>query len=111
MLDDPHALKLYIDGNSYRNPGGAGAIACVAHFPEAWNREDEIIFGEGFRETTNNRMELRACIEAFEYVAKHGNALGVSRVIIVTDSMYVHENYNRADAWRVSVRPSHLDMG
>ena len=66
MSDDPHALKLYIDGNCYQNPGGAGAIACVAHFPEDWNRPDEIIFNEGFHETTNNRMELSACIRALE---------------------------------------------
>jgi hypothetical protein len=34
MSDDPHALKLYIDGNCYQNAGGAGAIACVAIFPK-----------------------------------------------------------------------------
>jgi len=102
MLDDPHALKLYIDGNCYRNPGGAGAIACVAHYPDSWDREDEIIFEEGFHETTNNRMELRACIGAFEYVAKQGGTLGVSRVIIVTDSMYVYENYKCTDQWNAN---------
>ena len=47
-------------------------------------------------------MELRACIEALEYVSKHGRALGVSRVIIVTDSIYVYENYKRADEWRAN---------
>ena len=67
MSEDPHALKLYIDGNCYNNPGGAGAIACVAEFPESWRRDDEIIFNEGFHETTNNRMELSACIRAFKY--------------------------------------------
>jgi ribonuclease HI len=102
MLHDPHALKLYIDGNCYRNPGGAGAIACVAHYPDDWNREDEIIFEKGFHETTNQRMELRACIDAFEYVAEQDRALGVSRVIIVTDSKYVHECYHLADAWRAN---------
>ena len=66
MSDDPHALKLYIDGNCYKNPGGAGAIACVAKFPESWNRDDEIIFSKGFHETSNNRMELQACIKAYE---------------------------------------------
>jgi len=28
---DPHALKLYIDGNCYQNPGGAGAYALGGH--------------------------------------------------------------------------------
>ena len=102
MSDDPHALKLYTDGNCYKNPGGAGAIACVANFPESWNRQDEIIFSEGFYETSNNRMELQACIKALEYVAAQGNALGVQRVLIVTDSLYMTSNFKRAPAWRAN---------
>jgi ribonuclease HI len=100
MSDDPRALKLYIDGNCYGNPGGNGAIACVAHFPEDWNRADEIVFEEGFHETTNNRMELSACIRALEYVAEKGTSLGVERVVIVTDSQYVNEYYKQAATWR-----------
>jgi len=100
MSDDPRALKLYIDGNCYKNPGGAGAIACVAKFPDEWDRLDEIIFDEGFHETTNNRMELQACIRAYEYVASQGAKLGVERVLIVTDSIYVFDNRNRAVTWR-----------
>jgi ribonuclease HI len=102
MADDPHALKLYIDGNCYKNPGGAGAIACVARFPDDWNRPDEIIFNEGFHETTNNRMELQACIHAYEYVAEQGAALGVDRVLIVTDSLYVYDNHKRAATCRTN---------
>jgi ribonuclease HI len=100
MADDPRALKLYIDGNCYGNPGGNGAIACVAHFPEDWNRGDEIVFEEGFHETTNNRMELSACIRALEYVAEKGASLGVERVVIVTDSQYVDQYYKQAATWR-----------
>jgi ribonuclease HI len=102
MSDDPRALKLYVDGNCYKNPGGPGAVACVAQFPEEWNRPDEIIFNEGFHETTNNRMELQACIGAYEYVAREGTKLGVERVLIVTDSLYVFENRNRAVTWRAN---------
>src|ERR1017187_10275901 len=100
MADDPHALKLYIDGSCYRNPGGPGAYACVVKLPEAWNRDDEPVFALGFHETTNNRMELAACIRAFEHVIEHGYALRVERVIIITDSLYVFDNFNRAPGWR-----------
>jgi ribonuclease HI len=100
MPDDPHALKLYIDVNCYKNPGGAGAIACVAKFPESWNREDEVIFNEGFYETRDNCMELQACIKALEYVVAQGRTLGVQRVLIVTDSLYVFNNYKLAPKWR-----------
>jgi ribonuclease HI len=100
MSEDPYALKLYIDGNCYSNPGGAGAIACVAEYPESWNRADEVIFNEGFYETTNNRMELSACIRAYKYIADQGSELNVERVIVVTDSQYIYENHKRPPAWR-----------
>ena len=83
MSEDPRALKLFIDGNCYKNPGGPGAIACVAHFPDDWNRDDEIIFEEGFHETTNNRMELQACICAYEYVAIQGTKLWSHSWIVI----------------------------
>ena len=40
-------------------------------------------------------MELSACIRALEYVAEKGKELGVERVLIVTDSKYVHDNHKR----------------
>jgi ribonuclease HI len=100
VSEDPYALKLYIDGNSYKNPGGAGGFACVAEFPEAWNRPDEVVFEKGFYETTNNRMELCACISALEYVANAGKGIGVERVLIVTDSQYVSTGNRMAQQWR-----------
>jgi ribonuclease HI len=100
MSEDPHALKLYIDGNAYDNPGGAGGFACVAEFPEAWQRDDEVVFSKGFHETTNNRMELQACISALKYVGDKGRALGVERVQIVTDSKYVYDGQKMARTWR-----------
>jgi ribonuclease HI len=68
----------------------------MVKFPEEWNQDDEPVFAEGFHETTNNRMELAACIRAFEHVVEHGYALRVQRVIIITDSSYVFDNFNRA---------------
>ncbi len=100
MSGDPHALKLYIDGSAYNNPGGSGGIACFAEFPEAWERPDEEVFSVGFYETTNNRMELQGCIRALEYVKAKGSAIGVQRVQIVTDSLYVHDNQRMPAAWR-----------
>jgi ribonuclease HI len=100
MSLDPRALNIYIDGSALDNPGGAGGIAAWIEFPIDWNRPDEQLFQEGFKETTNNRMELAACIRAFEYVRAHGRGLGVERVQIVTDSQYVHEGYFMADRWR-----------
>lgn len=102
MSEDPHALKLYIDGNAYDNPGGTGGFACFAEYPESWNRPDEEIFRQGFHETSNNRMELQACICALEYVREKGSSLGVERVQIITDSKYVYDYQNMPTRWRAN---------
>ena len=99
-LLDPHALKLYIDGAAYKNPGGPGGFAIIAEYPEDWNRPNEELFREGYRETTNNRMELSACIRTMEYVCEMAQTMGVQRVLIVTDSLYVANNVHYLKAWR-----------
>jgi ribonuclease HI len=100
LMHDPHALKIYIDGSAYRNPGHEGGLAGIVEFPESLNREPEVIFEESYDRTTNNRMELRACIRAFKYVRDNSKPLGLSRVIILTDSLYVIENHKYAPFWR-----------
>jgi ribonuclease HI len=100
MSHDPRALKIYIDGSALKNPGGAGGFAAWVEFPMDWNRPDEQLFQQGFQETTNNRMELLACIRAFEYVRGQGRDLRVERVQIVTDSKYVHDWFFLAERWR-----------
>jgi len=98
MTLDPYALKIYIDGSSLKNPGGASGFAGRAEYPEDWNRPDEVLFSTGYKSSTNNRMELLACVTAMEHV--RDNVLGVQRVQIVTDSRYVHDNIPRAERWR-----------
>lgn len=99
MSFDPHALKIYVDGSCSKNPGGRGGFAVWVEFPFDWNRADELLDYVGYFCTNSNRMELKACIFAHEWVFKHGEGLGVQRVQIVTDSKYVFDNYNRAVAW------------
>jgi ribonuclease HI len=98
MTLDPYALKIYIDGSSLKNPGGASGFAGRAEYPDNWNRLDEVLFSTGYESSTNNRMELLACVTAMEHV--RDNVLGVQRVQIVTDSRYVHDNIPRAERWR-----------
>jgi ribonuclease HI len=100
VSEDPHALKLYIDGSAIDNPGGSGGIACFVEFPESWNRPDEKVFSDGFHETTNNRMELQACLRALEYVRDVVSAMDIDRVQIVTDSLYIFNNQKMPAAWR-----------
>jgi ribonuclease HI len=102
MLLDPRALKIYIDGSAFDNPGGRGGFAAIVEYPDDWNREKEVLRQEGYTETNNQRMELRACVEALRYVRENAANLGIQRVIIVTDSKYVYENWSRAHFWKAN---------
>jgi len=95
----PYALKIYIDG-SFRKSGYKGGFAGIAEFPEDSNLPTTTIFQRSYNATTNNRMELAACIEAMKYVFKEANRLQINHVIILTDSLYVHDNQHRCIIWK-----------
>jgi len=99
---DPRAIHIFTDGSAINNPGGEGGLAVVVSYPEHLQREDEVIFETGYLETTNNRMELLACIRALEWIrSNHPCWRDVTRVQIVTDSKYVADNVSyRARTWK-----------
>ena len=100
MQLDPRAVHIYTDGSCYRNPGGASGCAAIAHYPDHMEREDEQISDFGCAESTNNRMELLACIRALRWIRENRPWPGVTRVQIVTDSRYVKENIARCREWK-----------
>ncbi len=73
-----HNITIYTDGASRGNPGPGGYG--VVMMSGQHRRE----LSEGFRKTTNNRMELLAVIKALEKLKVEG-----SRVTVYTDSKYV----------------------
>ena len=74
--------------------------AVIARFPEHLSREDEIIVDFGCPRSTNQRMELTACIAGLEWVRGNIPWDGVTCVLVVTDSLYVTENIPRAPFWK-----------
>jgi len=96
---DSRAFKVYIDGNCWKNPGGPGGTAARVEFPLDWDRPDELVDYRGFFETNNQRMELRACIFAHEWVFENAEVLRIHRVQIFTDSMYVYKGYGWMTEW------------
>lgn len=72
------ALKIYTDGASRGNPGRGGYGAVLL-----WgNTKKEL--SDGYKLTTNNRMELLAVIKALEALTRDG-----LEIDIYTDSQYV----------------------
>ena len=72
------AITIYTDGSALGNPGpgGYGAVLLSGH-----HRKE---LSQGFRLTTNNRMELMAVCVALETLKFEG-----SDVVIYSDSKYV----------------------
>jgi ribonuclease HI len=100
MSFDPHALKIYTDGSCFNNPGGNGGFAAIVEYPDDHSRDNEQLEEVGFHETTNNRMELRACVWAHKWANEHAASLKINRVQIVTDSQYVHNFWRTASYWK-----------
>ena len=97
---DPRAIHIYTDGSCYRNPGGNSGCAAIVEYPEHLAKGDEQILDFGCSESSNNRMELLACICALQWIRSNSPWSGVTRVQIVTDSRYVKDNIARAASWR-----------
>lgn len=83
-----HDITIYTDGSSRGNPGpgGYGIIFLLG------NKMKEA--SEGFRLTTNNRMELLSVIVALETLKGEGH-----NVTIFSDSKYVVESINQKWVW------------
>jgi len=95
MPVDPHAVHIYTDGSCYKNPGGRSGCAAVVHYPDHLRQEDEDIVDFGCEESSNNRMELLACIRALQWVRENAPWPGVTRVQLFRDSQYVKDNLFR----------------
>ena len=92
----PYRVTVFTDGSanaSSRNGGYAFRIDC---------KNGSLEHGEGVRDTTNNRMELSACINSLIWC----KALGIKHINLYTDSMYTKNGIEKwckgwaANGWR-----------
>jgi ribonuclease HI len=86
--EDPETVIIYTDGSAIRNPGPGGYGVVLKHK----GRRKELSGGEPH--TTNNRMELTACITALRALKQPGKA------VLYSDSRYVVESINKGWARR-----------
>ncbi len=93
-----NGIDIYTDGACSGNPGPGGWGALLLYN----GHEKEICGGE--RETTNNRMELMAAIQALEALKQP------SRVQLHTDSVYVRDGITqwierwKRNGWRTAAK-------
>jgi len=81
-------IKIFTDGSSRGNPG-PGGYGVVMLYKD--NRKE---LSQGYKTTTNNRMELTAVIKALEAI-KTNNI----KVTIYSDSKYVVESVEKGWIW------------
>lgn len=84
----------YTDGSSLGNPG-PGGYGTILKFTDSSGKLHETEINEGFKITTNNRMELRGVLAVFEALKEP------VEVVITTDSQYVANAFNQhwIDSW------------
>ncbi|WP_264559900.1 ribonuclease HI [Flavobacterium sp. N2270] len=75
-----HEVHIYTDGAAKGNPGPAGYGVVMEMVGTPYKRE----FYEGFRKSTNNRMEILAVIVGLEKLKNLK-----TKVLVVSDSKYV----------------------
>ena len=75
-----HQVHIYTDGAAKGNPGNGGYGVVMELVGTTYKKE----FYEGFRYTTNNRMELLAVIVGLEKIIKPN-----MKVLVISDSKYV----------------------
>lgn len=85
-------ITIYTDGSSLGNPGpgGYGVVMMAKVNGKAYRKE----LSEGFRKTTNNRMELLAVIKGLQTLKKEG-----TRVTVYSDSKYVVDAVEKGWIW------------
>jgi ribonuclease HI len=103
-MADKQEIIIYTDGASLGNPGPGGYGIVIIDGKQ--RRE----LSGGYRNTTNNRMELLATIEALQTLKKP------SKVILYSDSRYVVDAINkgwavrwRAKGWKRNKREKALN--
>ena len=79
-------IIIYTDGSSRGNPGPGGFGIVMLKSGTNYKKE----FSEGFKKTTNNRMELLGVIVALEKITKENQ-----KIHVFTDSKYVSESVEK----------------
>ena len=90
--DETGKIVIYTDGGALDNPGPGGYGVVIE------NGAQSKTLSKGFRLTTNNRMELLACIEGLKAVRSP------AAIILYSDSKYVVNGITKgwAKKWRAN---------
>lgn len=88
-------VKIYTDGAARGNPDGPGGYGAVLEYVDPKGTLHTKALSQGYKKTTNNRMELMAVIVALEALNRP------CEVELYSDSKYVVDAFNQhwIDSW------------
>ena len=84
-------VVIFTDGSCAKNPGGCGGYGVYLK-----NQKKELSISQGYKRTTNNRMEMMAVIAGLEALKRK------CTVLLYSDSRYVIDGMNKgwAKSWK-----------
>ena len=98
-------VKLFTDGAARGNPEGPGGYGAILQYTDASGNLYEKEMSAGYKQTTNNRMELLGVITGLEALKKP------CEVEVISDSKYVTDAFNQnwvenwiQNGWRTSTK-------
>lgn len=88
-------VKIYTDGAARGNPDGPGGYGTVLEYVDSKGKLHTKEISQGYKRTTNNRMELMAVIAGLEALNRP------CEVELYSDSKYVVDAFNQhwIDGW------------
>lgn len=88
-------VKIYTDGAARGNPDGPGGYGTVLEYVDTKGKLHTRELSQGYKRTTNNRMELMAVISGLEALNRP------CEVEVYSDSQYVVNAFNQhwIDGW------------
>lgn len=88
-------VKIYTDGAARGNPDGPGGYGTVLEYTDSGGMLHTKELSQGYKKTTNNRMELMAAIAGLEALNRP------CEIELYSDSKYVVDAFNQhwIDGW------------
>ena len=87
-------VEIFSDGSAKGNPG-PGGYGTILRYVDRTGQEHIREYSDGYKKTTNNRMELLGAIVGFEHLTKP------CEVVFTSDSKYVVDAFNQGwiESW------------
>lgn len=95
-MADEGILDIYTDGSSFQSPRAGGIGIRFVYIDSNGDEQFQDVQSPGYKNATSNQMELLACNLALKEAVRLLLTIGISKIVIYTDSLYIVDNYKKA---------------